>query len=69
MKKKQEINILLNKINKDIASNFISSILNYQEFYVSILEKFFKIDNKTEITKSEMAIFRQCTELMIRLEE
>ena len=62
-------NILLNKINKDIASNFISSILNYQEFYVSILEKFFKIDNKTEITKSEMAIFRQCTELMIRLEE
>ena len=62
-------NILLNKVDKDAASNFISSILNYQEFYISILEKFWKIDKTTEITKSEMAIFRQCTELMIRLEE
>ena len=62
-------NVLLNKINKDVASNFISSILNYQEFYILILEKYYKLDTKTEITKSEMAIFRQCTELMIRLEE
>ena len=62
-------NILLNKVDKNAASNFISSILNYQEFYISILEKFWKIDKTTEITKSEMAIFRQCTELMIRLEE
>ena len=61
--------ILLSKISKEIASNFISSILGYQDFYISILEKYLKIDKKTEITKSEMTIFRQCTELMIRLEE
>ena len=62
-------NILLSKINKDILSNFTSSILNYQEFYINILEKYLRIDKKTEITKNEMSIFRQCTELMIRLEE
>ena len=62
-------NILLSKIQKEVASNFTSSILNYQEFYKSILEKYLRIDKKTEITKNEMSIFRQCTELMIRLEE
>ena len=62
-------NLLLNKINKIYSSNFISSISGYQDFYISILDKFLKIDKKTEITKSEMATFRQCTELMIRLEE
>ena len=60
--------IVLNQINKEDASNFITSILNYQEFYISIIEKYSKIDKKTEITKSEMTIFRQFTELMIRLE-
>ena len=60
---------LLNKINKDVAYDFILSISNYQDFYTSILEKYLKLDKKTEITKSEMAIFRQFTELMIRLEE
>ena len=62
-------NILLTKINKETIANFTSSILNYQEFYKSILEKYLRIDRKTEITKNEMSIFRQCTELMIRLEE
>ena len=62
-------NILLSKIQKEVVSNFTSSILNYQEFYKSILEKYLRIDKKTEITKNEMSIFRQCTELMIRLEE
>ena len=62
-------NILLSKINKETVSNFTISILNYQEFYKNILEKYLKIDKKTEITKNEMTIFRQCTELMIRLEE
>ena len=62
-------NILLNKINKETLLNFTSSILNYEEFYKSLLEKYLRIDRKTEITKNEMSIFRQCTELMIRLEE
>ena len=62
-------NILLSKIQKEVVSNFTSSILNYQEFYKSILEKYLRIDKKTEITKNEMSIFRQCTEIMIRLEE
>ena len=62
-------NILLKEIDKEDASNYIISILNYQDFYISIIEKYSKIDKKTEITKSEMSIFRQCTELMIRLED
>ena len=62
-------NSILNKIDKESLSNFITSILSYQDFYISILEKYSKIDIKTEITKSEMTIFKQCTELMIRLEE
>ena len=62
-------NILLNKINKETLLNFTSSILNYEEFYKSLLEKYLRIDRKTEITKNEMSIFRQCTELMIRLEK
>ena len=62
-------NILLNKINKETLLNFTSSTLNYEEFYKSLLEKYLRIDRKTEITKNEMSIFRQCTELMIRLEE
>ena len=62
-------NILLNKINKAIVSSFTSSILNYEDFYINILEKYLQIEKKTEITKNEMTIFRQCTELMIRLEE
>ena len=62
-------NILFNKINKETLLNFTSSILNYEEFYKSLLEKYLRIDRKTEITKNEMSIFRQCTELMIRLEE
>ena len=61
--------ILLSKIHKEILSNFTSSIINYQEFYKNILDKYFRVDKKTEITKNEMSIFRQCTELMIRLEE
>ena len=62
-------NNLLNKIDKAIVSSFTSSILNYEDFYINILEKYLQIDKKTEITKNEMTIFRQCTELMIRLEE
>ena len=62
-------NSILNKVDKEAVSNFIKSILSYQDFYISILEKYSKIDIKTEIAKSEMTIFRQCTELMIRLEE
>ena len=62
-------NIMSKKISKEIISNFTSSILNYQEFYINILEKYYQIDKNTEITKNEMSIFRQCTELMIRLEE
>ena len=62
-------NILMSKINKETVADFTSSILNYQEFYKNILQKYLKIDKKTEITKNEMMIFRQCTELMIRLEE
>ena len=69
IKNESSLNIILNKISKEVASNFISSILSYQEFYISILEKYLKIDKKTEITKTEMTTFRQCTELMIRLEE
>ena len=62
-------NILSSKIHKEVVSRFTSSILNYEEFYINILKKCKEIDKKTEITKNEMSIFKQCTELMIRLEE
>jgi hypothetical protein len=61
--------ILLSQIHKEIISRFTSSVLNYEEFYINILTKYLEIDKKTEITKNEMSIFKQCTELMIRLEE
>ena len=61
--------VLTSKINKEILSNFTSSILNYQEFYINILENYLQIDKKTEVTKNEINIFRQSTELMIRLEQ
>ena len=57
-----------NKSFEKILNKFTNSILNYQEFYINILKELLKIEKNNQITKIVMNIFKQCTELMIRLE-
>ena len=62
-------NILKNKDYESIMSSFKETIENYQNFYIKLLEEFIKIKSKSQITKNEIFIFRNSTELMIRLQE
>ena len=48
---------------------FNESITNYQKFYVKLLEIFYSIPAKSQITKMEISFLRKTTELMIRLQE
>ena len=59
----------LNENNKVILKNLTESIINYQKFYINILGKYLEIKKESQITKNEMTIFRQSTEIMIRLQE
>ena len=61
--------IMDNSNYQDILSAFTETITNYQNFYIRLLKEFllFKLD--TQITKKEIYIFRNSTELMIRLQE
>ena len=57
------------KDNKEILSSFREAISNYQKLYIKLLEKFFDIKKDSQVTKNEITIFKQSTELMIRLQE
>ena len=57
------------KENKTILNNLTESIINYQKFYIDILNKYLEIKKDSQLTKNEMTIFRQSTEIMIRLQE
>ena len=59
----------LDENNKVILKNLTESIINYQKFYINILGKYLEIKKESQITKNEMTIFRQSTEIMIRLQE
>ena len=59
----------VNEDNKIILNNLTESIINYQKFYIDILKKYLEINKDSQITKNEMTIFRQATEIMIRLQE
>ena len=59
----------INESNKVILNNLTESIINYQKFYINILSKYLAIKKESQITKDEMTIFRQSTEIMIRLQE
>ena len=52
-----------NNIMNDLTNN----ISKFHEFYINILNEFLNITN--QVTKFEIAFFRQCSELIIRLQE
>ena len=62
-------NILNNKNNEKIMNSLTETISNYQNNYIKILGQFLLIQNKSQITKNEITIFKNLTELMIRLQE
>ena len=59
----------INQNNILILNNFTESIINYQKFYINIINKYIEINKDSQITKDEMTIFRQSTEIIIRLQE
>ena len=60
-------NILKNKKNIEIMSDLTNNIIKFQDYYIKILKEYSYMDN--ELTKFEILFFRQCAELIIRLQE
>ena len=54
---------------KAYVNNLTEAILNFQKFYINLLSKYKTINKDSQITKNEMMIFQQSTEIMIRLQE
>ena len=61
--------LAINKNNKEIMNSLTQSILNYQEFYINFLRLYFQLTKDMQITKFEINIFKQCSELVLRLQE
>ena len=59
----------IKEINKDMLNNFTESIQQFQNFYIDILKKYLEINKDSQITKNEMTIFKQSTQIIIRLQE
>ena len=59
----------INKENEPILNNLTEAILNFQKFYIELLTQYNQINKDSQITKNEMTIFQQSTEIMIRLQE
>ena len=59
----------INNNNKEIMDSLTKSILNYQEFYINFLRQYFQLTKDNQVTKYEINIFKQCSELMLRLHE
>ena len=59
----------INKSNELILNNLTEAILNFQKFYILLLSQYNSINKDSQITKNEMMIFQQSTEIMIRLQE
>ena len=57
------------KGDEGILNNLTEAILNFQKFYIHILSQYNSINKESQITKNEMTIFQQSTEIMIRLQE
>ena len=55
--------------NKEILNNLTEAILNFQTFYTELLSQYKGINKESQITKNEMTIFQQSTEIIIRLQE
>ena len=58
-----------NKNNSKIIDLLTQSIKNYQDFYINILRQYFHITKEMQVTKYEISIFKQCSELILRLQE
>ena len=59
--------ILKNEKNIEIMSDLTNNITKFQDYYIKILKIYLNMDN--ELTKFEILFFRQCAELIIRLQE
>ena len=55
--------------DEGILNNLTEAILNFQKYYIHILTQYNSINKESQITKNEMTIFQQSTEIMIRLQE
>ena len=59
-----------NEDNKGILNKLTEAILNFQKYYIEeLLSKYKSINKDSQITKNEMTIFQQSTEVTIRLQE
>ena len=61
--------ITTNKDDESILNNLTDAILNFQKYYIELLLKYKTINKESQITKNEMTIFQQSTEITIRLQE
>ena len=52
-----------------ILEELTKSVLNYQKFYISLFENFLQIDNEKYNFRNSIKVFKQATEILIRLEE
>lgn len=54
---------------RDIVNIFAENILSYQKYYITILNQLLSISQNDELSRTEMKIFQQATEIMIRIQE
>ena len=69
---KESCNSYILSSNKDLKENVKSlseSILDFQKYFINFLSEYLKIKKDMQITKNEITIFKQCSELIIRLQE
>ena len=59
----------INKNSTGIMQILNESILDYQKYFIGFLSEYLKIKKEMQITKYEINIFKQFTELIIRLQE
>ena len=59
--------ILKNDKYNNIMNDLTNNISKFHEYYINILNEFLNIKN--QVTKYEIGFFRQCSELIIRLQE
>ena len=61
--------ILSKKYLENIIASFTETIVEYQKCYIRLLNEFLLFKKDSQITKNEINIFKNSTELMIRLQE
>ena len=59
----------IDKNAEEIIKALTESILDYQEYFINFLSEYIKIKKDMQITKYEINIFQQFTELILRLQE